>query len=63
LSKPSKFNLPVLICGLAMLFFGINVLYRGNVWSVVLGNERYLVGGVAIVFAFYLAFLGLKQRN
>lgn len=41
---------PVLIIGLGFLLGGINLLLKGNIWNLVLGNERYWIGGVSVVF-------------
>jgi hypothetical protein len=57
-----KFNLAATLAGLAMLFFGVNVLYRGVIWNLVLAEERYFVGGIVIAFGLYILFLVYKTR-
>jgi hypothetical protein len=54
----SKINIPIVIIGFSMLFAGANIVYRGNVWNLVLGNERYFVGGLALLVGVYLSILG-----
>lgn len=55
-----KFNRSAVITGLAMLFLGTNILFRGTIWNVVLGDERYFVGGLALLAGLYFVFLGFK---
>ena len=57
-----KINVPVVIIGTSMLLVGINIIYRGNIWNIVLGNERYLVGCLALFVGLYITILGFKKH-
>lgn len=58
-------RLPVIVFGLAMLLCGGNLIYRGNLWNIVLGGERYFVGGLFIVIGLYFTWTAFefKRKN
>lgn len=57
----NKGNWPVIIFSFAMIGCGVNILYRGNIWNVVLGVEKYLVGGTLLVVGIYFLILVFKE--
>ena len=58
-----KINAPVVVIGTSILLVGINIIYRGNIWNIVLGDERYLIGGLALLVGLYITILGLKKAR
>ena len=58
-----KVNYPVLGVGLAALFAGIGIAYDGGIRMVILGNERYLVGGLVTLVGLYCVFLAFSSEK
>lgn len=58
-----KFNVPVLVIALSMLFAGTTIIYRGAIWNVALGDKKYFVGAVAILAGLYFLFSALKKTK
>lgn len=56
-----KINIPVVVVGVSILLAGTNIIYRGNIWNIVLDDERYFVGGLALLVGLYITILGLKK--
>lgn len=50
-----------IVFGLVMLLGGLHVAYSGVTRGAILvGGEKYLVGGLMVVVGAYFLFLGLK---
>jgi uncharacterized membrane protein HdeD (DUF308 family) len=53
-----------IVAGLVFVVGGINVLFTGVMRAVVLGQERYFVGGLAIVAGiFFIAVAFFPDRS
>lgn len=61
MTKSSKPNWNTFFIGFASFLSGLSIIFRGTIWNLGLGNERYLVGGIAIFFGIYCLALGAKQ--
>jgi|GEM_PF-4173600 len=60
-TEENKNSIPMLIAGVAILFFGVNLLFRGNIWTIVLGDERYFVSVLPICLGVYLVYISIKR--
>ena len=60
---PFKINYPVFGVGLAALFAGIGIIHDGGIRMVILGNERYFVGGLITLVGLYCVFLAFRKRE
>lgn len=56
-----KNNIPMLIAGISMLFFGVNLLLRGNIWNVVIGDERCLVSILPLSLGLFLVYMSIRR--
>jgi hypothetical protein len=45
-----------------MIVAGSIIVMRGRIWSLMLGGERYFVGGVTLSFGIYFLFLLLIKK-
>lgn len=55
-----QINFTALVVGASCLAFAVNVLWRGQIWNILLGNERYGVGAFMLIASVYFLFLSLK---
>ena len=55
-----KINIPVVIVGVSLLVAGVNTIVRGNIWDLVLGDERYFVGGIALAVGLFFTGVGFN---
>jgi hypothetical protein len=58
----SEANLPALGMAVVTVSLGISIIYDGRIWDISLGEERYLVGGVAVLFGIYFGLLGIRHK-
>jgi len=56
-----KINRSSLATGLVFIIVGIMVMIRGRVWGIILGHERYFVGGIALAFGIIASILSIKK--
>lgn len=61
--KIPAFSIGSLVIGLLLCLRGINIIHTGVMRSAVLGDERYIVGGIIAAFGFYFIYLGLNKRR
>ena len=59
-----KRNILSVFFGVVSIAFGFEILFTGKIRrSIVLGDERYILGSVFLIFGFYAIFLVLSQRG
>lgn len=58
-----RVNVPVMVVGLALLFGGASIIFRGRIWDLALGDERFLVGGIMLLIGMYFSILALKKPD
>lgn len=63
MNQHTRSKVSALVIAFSMFLMGVNIVTRGNIWNLVLGKERYLVGGVAIMFGIYIVLLVLKKNE
>ena len=63
MKKPFISNLPVIALATTLILGGIDIAYRGTIRTIVLGEEKYFVGGVLIAFGLYLFYLVLAKKT
>ncbi len=56
-----KIDIPMVVIGASILFAGVNILIRGNIWNIVLGDERYIIGGIALLAGLCITVLGFRK--
>jgi hypothetical protein len=59
--RPMKANTALLVFALICLAAGAEILVEGRVRSLVLGGERYIVGGTVILVGLYSVFAALSS--
>lgn len=48
------------ICGVLLFFLGVDIIVTGRLRTVIpLGDEKYLIGGMCLLFGVYLLWLAL----
>lgn len=52
-----------MVVGLALLFGGASIIFRGRIWDLALGDERFLVGGIMLLIGMYFSILALKKPD
>ena len=53
-----------IVLGAVMLLGGIHVVYFGATRvGILVGGERYFVGGLAVLVGLYLIFLGVRKTD
>ena len=50
----------VLLAGVLILANGVRITYEGRIRHIFLGNERYIVGSIAIIASLYIIYLSFK---
>jgi len=50
LSIYKKINIPVLLVGVVCVIGGVGTLYKGMVWNLALGDEKYILSFVQFSF-------------
>lgn len=54
-------DLSIALLALVMIAGGLSIMISGQMRNLVLGDERYLVGGTLAVFGIYSAVLGIRR--
>jgi len=60
---PSNMDLSTVGIGLVLVVGGVVIMLRGRLWSLLLADERYLVGGAILAYGLYAIFLGIKNKD
>lgn len=58
-----EFNRSMLIVVLACFFSGIFIIFKGMIWDLILGDERYIVGGTMIIAGLYFLILIIQDAK
>lgn len=58
-----EFRPSILVFGLVLLGTGISILWRGRIWSLMLADERYIVGALPILAGIYVIYLSLSKKR
>lgn len=59
----SKLNTTVLLSGLLSVVVSISIFSRGKIYSLYLGDEKYLVGGTFLAVGLYALYLVFRDVN
>jgi divalent metal cation (Fe/Co/Zn/Cd) transporter len=58
-----KVNFAALVVGMLVFVFGLNVIFRGTIRLLQLGDERYFVGGFFTLLGAYLIVASIGRRG
>lgn len=47
-------NIILIVLGVTLILFGIDIVVTGKIRAVILGDERYVVGGLTIFVGMYI---------
>jgi hypothetical protein len=50
------------LLAVVLILGGVSVMYTGVTRGVILGEERYFVGGAMMVFGIYFVALAIKKK-
>ena len=53
----------IFLNGLMFIIAGVLVISIGRVWNIILGNEKYLIGGVTLVFGLIVFYIAIRERK
>ena len=56
-------NLSALAMAVVAVVGGVDIIYTGKIWNIVLGEERNYVGTVSVIAGVYFFFLAFKRKR
>jgi tryptophan-rich sensory protein len=64
ISRFKKAHRAAALTGILMIAAGAHIIFTGKMWSIVLaGQERFIVGAIAIAYGFYCIVLAIKEGH
>ncbi len=57
-----KFQTWIFVVGVLVLINSVRILYDGRIRHILLGDERYIVGTIALIFSIYIIYLSFKNK-
>lgn len=59
--KLKRSNIAIFALAITMIIGGLDIAIEGQMRTLLLGNERYLVGGTLMLFGIYCLILGVSR--
>lgn len=58
-----NFNYPVIVMGAVLVFAGVDIMIRGVIRLLEMGDAKWIIGGATLSLGLYFLYLGLFSRN